>query len=96
VFGAASKSSDRYLTVLAKKNASSEPRLGFAVAKKVVRKAARRNNIRRVIRESFRLKKHVLAGYDFVVMCNRYAVLATNEELAVSIQQHWKKLTANE
>lgn len=43
------------------------PRLGILINKRYVRLAAKRNNIRRVIRERFRLMQHQFIGFDLVV-----------------------------
>jgi len=78
--------------VLAKKTTPPNARLGLAIAKKSVKKASQRNNIKRIVRESFRRQKNKLFDYDFVVMCRRDAALATKKTLQKSIQGHWEKL----
>ena len=56
------------LTVYALPNGLGHPRLGMSVSRKVGT-AVRRNRIRRLIRESFRLLQHDLPqGYDLVVV----------------------------
>ena len=44
-------------------------RLGQAVTKKGNPKAVRRNRIKRIIREEFRLRRAALPEYDIVVQC---------------------------
>ncbi|MGB1701829.1 MAG: ribonuclease P protein component, partial [Cycloclasticus sp.] len=78
--------------VLAKKSAVPKARLGLAIAKKSVKKAVKRNLIKRIIRESFRRNKADLSGYDFVVLSRQNAATANKKQLAVSIEKHWKKL----
>lgn len=96
VFDKAQRSSDKFLTVLAKKNTLNVARLGLAIAKKSVKKAVKRNLIKRVVRESFRASKQQCKGYDFVVLSHKRAGLATKKDLAVSIQKHWQKLVGYE
>jgi ribonuclease P protein component len=55
------------------------PRLGMSVNRKVGN-AVRRNRIRRLIRESFRLMQHDFpAGYDLVVVVRPHPPLALAE-----------------
>ncbi|MBV1912328.1 MAG: ribonuclease P protein component [Cycloclasticus sp.] len=95
VFKGAKRSTDSLFTVLAQKNVSSA-KLGLAIAKKNVKKAVKRNLIKRIVRESFRHEKERLSGYDFVILCRHKAALATKKELAKSISKHWDKLIINE
>ena len=82
--------------MLVKKNNEALARLGLAIAKKNVKKAVQRNKIKRIVRESFRLNKHRLEGFDIVVLCRQKAALASKKELTMSIQMHWEKLLVNE
>ncbi|HIE78468.1 MAG TPA: ribonuclease P protein component [Candidatus Thioglobus sp.] len=96
VFKGAARSTDRFFTVLAKRSKRTSARLGLAIAKKSVKKAVKRNLIKRVIRESFRRQKEDLTGLDFVVLCRRDAATASKKALAASIQYHWGKLVSHE
>lgn len=69
-----------------------EARLGLAIAKKQVRRAVDRNRIKRIVRESFRHHQQQLASVDYVVMARRDTAAASNAELFVSLQHHWKRL----
>lgn len=66
-------------------------RLGTAVAKKILKRAVDRNRVKRLIRESFRLKQHDLAGLDLVVMCARGIDLSNMHQLRDSLDRHWTK-----
>jgi ribonuclease P protein component len=90
VFDKATKSADRYLTVLARANGGFPPRLGLAISRKQIRKATDRNRIKRVIRESFRLGQHGLEGLDFIVMARTPAIQASHAALRYSLQKHWQ------
>lgn len=86
------KVSDRYFVVLAKQNGLSHPRIGFAVAKKKVRLANRRNNIKRVVREQFRLNQHDRYAYDLIVLANPASAEADKIQLSKSFNHLWIRL----
>ncbi len=93
VFAKPVKSSDKYFTVLARSNNTNFARIGLAIAKKYVKKANRRNRIKRVIRESFRLKQHNLKSVDIIVLARFDTDSAANEQLRASLNKHWIKLS---
>ncbi|BBL77035.1 ribonuclease P protein component [Methylomagnum ishizawai] len=92
VFDQPLKSADSRLTVLARTNGKTHPRLGLAISKRQVRKATDRNRIKRLVRESFRSRQHLLGGLDFVVMARSAALQADHETLRRSLQKHWDRL----
>jgi ribonuclease P protein component len=92
VFDRPRKSADNLFTVLARTNGKAHPRLGLAISKRNVRKAHDRNRIKRLIRESFRLKQQGLNGIDFVVMARTAAIQADHDTLFRSLQKHWASL----
>jgi ribonuclease P protein component len=92
VFEQPCKSADQYLTVLARTNGRDYPRLGLAIARRQIRNAADRNRIKRIIRESFRLRQPLLGGIDFVVMARSAAIQADHETLRRSLHKHWENL----
>jgi ribonuclease P protein component len=92
VFEQPCKSADQYLTVLARTNGRDYPRLGLAIARRQIRNAADRNRIKRIIRESFRLRQSLLGGIDFVVMARSAAIQADHETLRRSLHKHWENL----
>lgn len=59
------------LIIYSKPNQHSYPRLGLAVSKKAIPKAAERNKVKRLIRESFRRTQYQLTNIDVVVVVTR-------------------------
>lgn len=88
----ACRSSDRYLTVIARPNQQQLPRLGLAISKKAIKTAVARNRIKRLVRESFRHHQQQLSGLDIVVMARADARQAGNAEIEASLQSHWQRL----
>lgn len=61
-----------YLTVILSANASGVRRLGLVVGKKVGKAAVRRNRMKRLLREFFRLNKHRLpASQDILIVARK-------------------------
>ena len=86
------RSSDKYLTVLARENNLNCARLGLVMSRKHVPTAVARNRIKRVSREAFRVLKEQLRGWDIVVI-GRFGVgNKTKLELRTALAWHWKKI----
>lgn len=81
-----------YFTVLARHNDKEYARLGLIIAKRIIKSAVRRNAIRRLIRESFRLHQHTLAGLDIVVLVRCELPLQNNQVIYECLKQQWQKL----
>ncbi|HEV7716232.1 MAG TPA: ribonuclease P protein component [Steroidobacteraceae bacterium] len=80
--------------VTARINDQGAARLGLAVASKTAGGSVKRNRIRRVIRESFRLHQHELPAVDIVVSARARAKDAPNSELRAGIEELWSKVRA--
>lgn len=80
-------------TLLALSNNRENPRLGLTIAKKRVKKAHDRNRVKRLIRESFRLRQHQLPNIDVIVMAKNGTESFNNEELFKHLDKLWKKIT---
>jgi ribonuclease P protein component len=59
---------DQRILILARPNKLNHSRLGFVISKKNIRRAVKRNLVRRIIRESFRLNQHSLPNIDMVIL----------------------------
>lgn len=90
MFERASRSRDRFFTVLCRPNDAAVARLGLAISRKHCRRAVGRNRIKRVVRESFRNTQAVLDGIDVVVINQPAAATADNETLFASLEKHWQ------
>ena len=64
-------------------NGGKHARLGMAVSIRVAGSAVRRNGIRRVIRESFRLHQHELPALDVFVTARQERKKETKSKLAI-------------
>jgi len=89
------KVSDRYITVLAKYNALGHPRLGTVVSIKNAGNAVRRNRIKRLIRESFRLNRAELDNVDLVVLVRAGISTCSNKNILRSLDAHWRKIASH-
>jgi ribonuclease P protein component len=89
VFKKATRSQDKWFTVLSRQNDKDTARLGLAISKKHCRRATARKRIKRVVRESFRHHRGSLAGLDIVVINQSPAGSARNEQLFESLSAHW-------
>jgi len=67
-------------------------RLGMAVASKPFGGSVPRNRIRRLIRESFRLRQHALPNVDMVISARPRARDASPAELRASLDGLWDKV----
>jgi len=71
VFDKAFKVHNQAFTLLARKNQLGHPRLGLVIAKKNLKFAYQRNQVKRLLREGFRLGQHQLQNYDIVILTRR-------------------------
>ena len=86
------KSSDRYFTLLARRNDFAYPRLGLAITKKKIKTAVARHALKRLVRESFRHNKALLAGLDIVVMGSSAAGQTDKPVLFEHLLKQWHGL----
>jgi len=83
---------DHLFGVIVRPNGQPQARLGMAVSIKACGKAVRRNVVRRVIRNTFRLCQHPLAGFDVVVNARPGAREATNADMVASLERLFQQL----
>ena len=92
VFSSKFRSGDRSLLLIARENGKLESRLGLAVPKKHIHHSVKRNKIKRVIRESFRLNQEQLQGLDVVVVIKQN-IDNSVDELDMTLKKHWNKIS---
>ncbi len=83
---------DALFGIIVRPNGLPQARLGMAVSIKACGKAVRRNIVRRVIRNTFRLCQHPLAGFDVVVNARPGARGASNPEMVASLERLFQQL----
>lgn len=93
VFRNGCKISNAYVTIRARKRgARVPPRLAFAITRKHVGSAVRRNRIKRIARESFRRHSRILQGFDVVLVSRRDLGEAEAGALRAALDAEWRTL----
>ena len=91
VFENPHRASTPQMTLLARENDANLPRLGLTVAKKHLKRAHDRNSIKRIVRESFRLKQHELPHFDFVFVAKGGIGKLDNQTLFETLEKLWAR-----
>lgn len=78
--------------MLALANDLGHPRLGMAISRKNVRRAVKRNLIKRQLRESFRLQQAIIGDFDVVVLARPGVDRLPRHELREQINECWRKI----
>ena len=81
------KVSSKQFLFLATTSQARRPRLGLVIAKKHVSKAVHRNRLKRVLRESFRLRQAEIPLVDIVVLARKDADKLATTELRTTIDR---------
>ena len=79
------------VTIIVRPNGMSHPRLGLAVARRVMPLAVARHRLKRRIRESFRHNVERLGGLDIVVLARPGVEKVKPERLAERLERLWER-----
>jgi ribonuclease P protein component len=79
--------------ILARANTLGYPRLGLVIPKKHVRRANKRNRIKRIARETFRKEQHKFAGIDAIVLARHGADIVPTQQLTSIFIGLWKRIS---
>ena len=90
VFNQPSKVVTSEFVFLFRTNDVSHARLGLAISKKVMSRASDRNYIKRILRETFRVRN--LPSIDIVVLAKRSIINTDKSALFACVNKAWDKL----
>lgn len=79
------------MTIIVRPNDARHPRLGLAVARRVVPRAVVRHRLKRQIRESFRHHVERLGGLDVVVIARPGVEKMESRRLRELLARQWKR-----
>lgn len=82
-----------HFLLLARPSCLKTARLGLVIAKKHVRKATQRNQLKRLIRESFRHRREHLPTIDVIVLARSGADGLSNGEVLSTLNTLWVRLS---
>ena len=81
------------LVILYRSAGLDHSRFGLTVSRKVGNAVAR-NRVKRIIRESFRLRRCALRGLDVVVLARAGLERRTSDALREDLEAHWSRIAA--
>jgi ribonuclease P protein component len=86
------RTSHQHFLFLARENQLTVPRLGLVIAKKHIRLAVDRNRMKRLIRETFRVKQQQLTGIDVIVLARKGMNEISNNVLIEQLNGQWQRI----
>ena len=92
VFADAAAIHTQSFTILARSSQQTLSRIGLVISKKNVNRAVARNQLKRIIRESFRTHRELLPKVDIIVLAKKGADKKKNQYLFGELLKGWQKL----
>lgn len=92
VFKAHIKIADKYFIFFIKINGLANARMGLVITKRRFKRAVDRNQIRRRLRESFRLQARELKNIDVVILAQGGIKTALKADLSASLRELWSRI----
>ncbi|WP_406665364.1 ribonuclease P protein component [Gallaecimonas sp. GXIMD1310] len=80
------------ITLLARSNTLSHPRMGLTIARKQVKKATARNRLKRLSREYLRLRQGDLPDADVIIIAKKPAQFLENGDYVALLDRLWTLL----
>jgi ribonuclease P protein component len=80
------------LLFLFSRNQQPNSRLGLAIAKKQLPLAVDRNRVKRLVRESFRIKRCEISSLDIVVMARKSLLNMDNTQIRLQLDKLWRQV----
>ncbi|WP_343128207.1 ribonuclease P protein component [Buchnera aphidicola (Takecallis taiwana)] len=71
------------------------PRLGIIISKKISKSSVKRNLIKRLIRESFRISQYYLLNLDFIILVKFNIMKITRLALKKNLNNFWMRYFEN-
>ncbi|MDF7667244.1 ribonuclease P protein component [Orbaceae bacterium ESL0727] len=96
VFQESVRAGSPYLTLVTRVNNLAHPRLGFAIAKKQIKRAHERNRIKRIAKEYFRQRQLTLPAVDFIVMAKTTVIELDNAQLVATLDKLCQRIVAKQ
>lgn len=93
VYRDARRFADALFAIFTHSTGGGTPRLGLAIAARIIGNAVKRNRIKRLVRESFRQHQHELPPVDIVVNARSGARTADNAAIVRSLEKHWRAVS---
>ncbi|MGK2896977.1 MAG: ribonuclease P protein component [Candidatus Makana argininalis] len=78
-----------YIKILSKSNKLNYPRIGFLISKKQIKMSYKRNRIKRLIRENFRINKNYLPYIDIILIIKKKISIFKNNDINKLINKIW-------
>lgn len=92
LFRSGKKLNTQYFALYNSSNQLTYPRIGLTITKKAARSAVKRNQIKRIARESFRLNQAKLMDLDIMIVSYKDIDTLSKAELRLQLEQAWLKL----